>query len=397
MARTLILRLSFIIAQFVPAFLVAFAQTVAPTIALAANVSSSEPVRVDLRLMGADLTDEMVHSWLRETPFQGSTPLIVAEIDAPIGIDHRFEEAIENHLFEVLRANPKLPLQLVHCSICRQWAAISSPKRTIIGRAIEQKELNDQFRKYPHLHALSLHFDVVANDLVLWAEVYETAPPQKIVWSKRFSGATSARSVLQEPTKLVSIAEARAEQRRLLEGRDSLQAVTRFPIRTFRPKNDLASTGLPPLIFLEQSFEAAIAPAKTQRVGLGIGLTSIQGTLQGWSFGASYMTLLGRREPSLSQPDLYFRAGVTYLRLEGPGSAVFSESQLDIPRMLSRDEEPRASMTAFQIGVEARVKYRFGLAAFIEHVPVLNQSSLIATQRVLVPFHSIGFAGVLLW
>ncbi len=359
--------------------------------------AGDEPVRVDLRLMGADLTDEMVHSWIRETPFQGTTPLIIAEIDAPIGLDHRFEEAIENHLFEVLRANPKLPLQLVHCSICRQWAAISSPKRTIIGRAIEQKELSDQLRKYPQLHALSLHFDVVADDLILWAEVYETAPPQKVIWSKRFSGSTSARSVLQEPSKLVSIVEARAEQRRLLEGRDSLQAVTRFPIRTFKPKQDSASTGLPPLIFLEQSFEAAIAPFQNQRVGLGIGLTSIKGTLQGWSFGASYMRLLGRREPSLSQPDLYLRTGVTYLRLEGPGAAAFSESQLDIPRLLNRDEEPRASMTAFQIGIEARVKYRFGFAAFVEYIPVLDQSSLIATQKMLIPIHSVGFSGVFLW
>lgn len=362
-------------------------------------LGADEPVRLDLRLIAADLIDEVAHTWLRSSPFPSPTPLIVAEVDAPIGIDHRFSEAVENHLFEVLRANPKIPIELVHCSLCRQWVAVSQPKKTVIGRALSQPEGLEILAKHPQLVALALHFDVVANDLVLWAEIYEVKSPQRVVWSRRYSQSTSARAVLQESSRLVSLSEAREEQERLLKGRDLLQAVTRFPIRSYQAKDNGSGAGreVAPLIFLEQSLEAILTPQRSRRLGLALGLTSLQGTMQGWSFGAHYAQLLGRREPSLTQPDLYFRVGVNYLRLEGPGAAVFSESQIDVPRLLNSKEDPRASLTAWQIGLEAHVKYRFGINVFIEYSPQLDSSNVIASQRLLVPFHAFGASGVLLW
>jgi len=360
--------------------------------------AAEEPLRLDLRFTAADLVDEMVHTWLRTMPFTASTPLIVAEIDAPIGLDARFAEAVENHLFEVLRANPKVPVELVHCSLCRQWIAVSQPKKTVIGRALAQPEGIEILGKYPQLVALGLHFDVVGADLVLWAEVYEVKAPQRVVWSRRYTQSTSARAVLQDPHHLMSLSEARAEQQRLIKGRDLLQAVTRFPIRAFAAQDQGGGRNqVPPLIFLEQSLEAILTPERARRLGLGIGLTSLQGSLQGWSFGAHYAQLLGRKEPSLSQPDLYLIAGVNYLRLEGPLAAVFSQNQLDIPAILHNKEDPRASLTAWQIGIEAHVKHRFGFNVFIEYIPQLQDSQVIATQKFIVPFHAFGAAGVLLW
>lgn len=365
--------------------------------ATSARGDDEEPVRLDLRLMASDLVDEVVYSWLKTPPFASATPLIVAEITAPIGIDHRFDETIENHLFDLLRANPSLPLTLVHCSSCRQWFTVTTPEKTVIGRALDRAEGPDVLRDLPHAHALSLHFDVVGNDLILWAEIFEIAPPRKIVWAKRLSHSTSTRPLLQEPGHLVSIEQAREEQRQLLKGHDTLQAVTRFPIRNYLANATGRGAEIPPLIFLEQSFEAILLPRRNQRVGLSLGLTSLRGSLEGWSFGAHYLALLGRREPSLIHPDLYLRTGVTYLRLEGPGSLVFSQNQLDIARLANNQEEPRASLTAWQIGLEAHIKYRFGLAVFVEYVPALNESQIIRTERFLLPFHGYGFAGVFLW
>src|SRR3712207_7712874 len=51
---------------------------------------------------------------------------------------------------------------------------------------------------FPHLHAISLHFDVVGSDLILGAEIYEVSPPQKVMWAQRFSHSTSARSRSEE-------------------------------------------------------------------------------------------------------------------------------------------------------------------------------------------------------
>jgi hypothetical protein len=357
---------------------------------------ADEPIRRDIRLIAADLVDEAVYSWLQNSPVAGPTSLVVAEIEAPIGIDHRFDEDIENHLFEVLRANPALKLQLVHCSVCRNWVAVSNPKRTIIGNALGQPEGISLLRELPHLHALSLHFDVVGDELILWAEIYEIKPPQRVIWARRYSESSTARVVLREPNRLISISEAREEQRKVLFGRDSVQTVTRFPIRTFDSEiNAVGATA--PLIFLEQSVEGSIAPKNERRAGLSLGLTSIRNSMQGWSFGAHYMQLLGRKVPSLTNPDLYLKAGFHYIRLEGPGAAAFGERQIDVSRLLNSSEDPKASLTTWQLGLEARIKYRFGIGAFVEYIPALDESTLIATHRVIIPFHSIGVSGVFQW
>ena len=368
-------------------------------IVVSASADTLEPVRLDLRMMGADLVDDMVYTWLQSAPLSGPANLIVAEVDAPIGIDARFEQDIENHLFEVLRANPRLPLTLVHCSLCRQFTAVSNPKRTVLGRTLNTPEGQEQLGKFPHLNALSLHFDVVGDDLVLWAEIYEVKPPQRVVWSQRYSHRTSARTVLQQPSKLVSIAEARAEQEKLIQGRDSIEAVTRFPVRTFAGKQSGGGVAgeVPPLLFLEHSLEATLSPRKNRRAGLSIGVTSIKGSLQGWSFGTSFQQLLFRNEPSLTDPDIYLRLAAVFMRLEGPGSAVFSQNQIDVNKLLNNDDDFRSSLTTFQIGLETHVKYRFGFSAFIEYIPVLESSDVIATRSFIVPYHSVGVAGVFLW
>ena len=340
----------------------------------------------------------MVYAWLQNPPLNEAASLVVAEIDAPIGINTRFEQDLENHLYEVLRANPKLTLQLVHCSLCRQWIAVSKPRRTVIGRALNQPEGLAEFSQFPHRYALSLHFDVINNDLLLWAEIYEIAAPQRVVWAQRFAQSTSARTILREPTHLVSINEARLEQTRLIAGRDTLSTVTRFPIRIFSGKsNDSGKTEIPPLIFLEQAFEASVSPHNDRRAGLALGITSIKGSMQGWSLGTYFQQLLLRPEPSLSQPDLYLHIGVNYLRLEGPGAAVFGGNQIDVNHLVNTNDDPRASLTTFQVGLEAHVKYRFGFSAFLEYIPALDSSQLISTQHLLIPFHSIGVAGMFLW
>ena len=366
--------------------------------ALTAQADDQAPIRLDLRLMASDLVDDVIYSWLQNPPVSGPADFIVAEIDAPIGIDKRFETDIENHLFELVRANPRLPISLVHCAVCRQWMAVSGPKRTIIGRALEQPEGQEQLSHYPHLHALSLHFDVVGTDLVLWAELYEVASPQRVVWSQRYAHATTARVLLRDPNHLISIPEAREEQKRILAGRETIQAVTRFPIRTFKGAGSTGgATQVAPLLFLDQSLEAILSPHRNKRAGLSLGVTSIKGSMQGWSFGTSYQQLLFRDEPSLTEPDLYLRAAVTFMRLEGPGAAVFSGNQIDVAHLINSNDDVRASLTTYQIGLEAHIKYRFGVSVFLEYIPQLEESQVIATQHLLIPFHSIGVSGVFLW
>jgi len=361
--------------------------------------AAEEPVRLDLRLMGSDLVDEMVYSWLQTAPVSGPVSLVVAEIDAPVAVDQRFDEDIENHLFELLRANPRLPVTLVHCALCRQTMTVSNPKQTVMGRALNMPEGQEMLSHYPHLYALSLHFDVVERDLVLWAEIYEVAPPQRIAWSRRYSTSTSARALLRDPNHLVSISEAREEQHKLMTGHDNIQGVTRIPVRTFAAGTltQGSAVEIPPLVFLEQSIEGVLGPHRNRRVGMSLGLTSVKDSMQGWSLGASYAQLLGRNEPSLTQPDVYLRAAAVYMRLEGPQAALFGQNQIDVNHILNSTDPPRASLMAYQLGLEVFAKYRFGLGAFIEYIPVLNSNQAIATRNAIVPYHSLGFTGVFLW
>lgn len=358
---------------------------------------AEEVIRLDLRLLAADLVDELVYTWIQNPPFAAPTAVVLAEISAPIGIDQRFNETIENHLYEVLRANPTLPIELVHCSFCHQWVAATTREKTVIGRGIDQPGAAAQLSQFPAPYALSLHFDVIDRELFLRAELFETKSPQKIFWAKRFLTSTARRALLREPRRLVSIDEARAEQTRLLQGRDTIRAVTRVPVRNFVAKDKGVGSEIPPLIFLEQSFEAVLAPHYDRRLGVAAGITSIKGSHQGWSVGGYFQQLIGRPEPNLMNPDLYFRAGVNYFRLEGPGATVFSQGQLDVARLVNSKEPPRASLTSWQVGLEAHVKHRFGLSAFVEYVPVLNKSQVIETQRLLLPFHTYGVALVLQW
>jgi len=363
-----------------------------------AALAADEPIRLDLRLMASDLVDDMVYTWLQGAPVSGPTSLVVAEIDAPVGVDHRFDEEIENHLYELLRANPKLPLSLVHCALCRQTMAVSNPKRTVMGRALNMPEGQEMLSHYPHTYALALHFDVVERDLALWAEIYEIASPQRVVWAKRYSTSTSSRALLQDPNHLVSISEAREEQRKIIAGHDSMQTITRFPVRTFAAASNANTTAeIPPVIFLEQWLEGIMGPHRNRRAGVGFGLTSIKDAMQGWSLGASYAQLLFRDEPSLTQPDVWVRFAATYMRLEGPQAAVFGSNQLDVNHLINSDDTPRAGLMGYQLGIEVFAKNRIGLGAFVEYIPLLDSNQAIATRNILVPFHSLGVTGVFLW
>ena len=77
-------------------------------------------VRMDLRLMGADLLDEMVYDWKKSPPFPNQKPMALAEVVAPLGLDDRFQILIENRLMELISLNPDLSLQLVRCSACSE-------------------------------------------------------------------------------------------------------------------------------------------------------------------------------------------------------------------------------------------------------------------------------------
>lgn len=358
--------------------------------------TSSEIIFSDLRLMAAELIDDMVYSWTKDHPTQPNASLVLADLSAPVGLDTRFNDLVENRLYELLQKHPQLTLKLIHCSACQQWMTVSTPQRTTISRGIDQPETLEGLKKLsPGALGLSLQFEARDRELFLLAQIFEISPPQKIVWAKRFSTTMGVRQTLREANPLISLEEARQAQNQILQGREPMKLITRLQIHNFKSKSDLG--GIPPLIFAEQSLEGEILPYRNQRAGISVGVTSLKDSLSGWSFGGRYSHLMFRQTPSLVYPDFYWFVGVQYLRLQGLGAALFAEDQIDLAKLLKENEDPKASHTVYQFGFEALIKYRFGITVYWEYFPNLEGSRVISEQSFLLPYHGLGTGMVFQW
>ena len=358
-------------------------------------VHAEEMIFHDLRIMGADLIDEMAYQWIKNSPVTRGKSVVIADISAPIGIDSRFNQFVENRLFEIIESNPQLPLTFVHCSQCMQLTAVSGPKRTVISRGIDQPEvLQSLIKLSPDNLGLSLHFEAEGRELVLRAELFELIPPQKIVWAKRLSTTMDQSELLRNAPSLVSLDTAREEKQKLLQGREPLSTMTRFNIRNFQ-----AAIGqIPPLVFISQSLETSLLPNRNRKFIFEIGFTSIKDLVQGWTIGGEYASLIGRNMPSLVNPDVYWFAGVEYMSLEGPGAAPFGQGQFNLQALLNSNEDPKAGMTFLKFGFEALVKNRFGLATYLEYAPILADSQILVTQNALgIPYQTVGVSVEFQW
>jgi hypothetical protein len=361
-------------------------------------IAEESMVRMDLRLMGADLLDEMVYDWKKSVPFPGPRPMALAEVVAPLGLDDRFQILIENRLMELIALNPDLSLQLVRCSACSRLVAKSTPQGTWISRGIDQPEvLQDLITSDRQLVGLGLYFEAAGRELWLRAQIFELDGNQKILWARSYSTSMSARRVLREASPLISLEAARQQQEQILRGRDQIEFSGRGVIRMFNT-NPSAIVTAAPIPFVEASLEGSPRSMKQTRLGFTLGFSSVADSMSAWTVGGHYATLLFRREPSLINPDLYFFFGMHYLRMRGPGAVPFGIDQPDLFTLQGIRKEPRASLTAWRIGLEAHIKYRLGMLAFVENLPGLDDNQAFAKKNLLfIPYHSWGWGMVFRW
>lgn len=349
--------------------------------------------------MGADLVDDLVYSWSKDMPFKDPRPVALVEVAAPIGLDERFSIFTENRLYELLRANPQIPIRLTHCGLCTQMVAKSTKNGTRISRGIDQPEvLSGILATSPDRLALSLAFEVEGRELVLRAQIFELSGAQAIVWAKTYATSMSARRILRETTPLISLEEARKNQHDLMIGRDPIEVVTRFTVRSFELKDTSVGSITAPLVFFEQSFEGVLLPHRSRRAAVTVGFTSIKDQVQGFSVGGHLAQLLMRDEPSLADPDVYLFGGFNYVRLRGPGALPYGKDEMDIDNLLRERQEPKATMLLYRLGVETHIKYRYGAMAFLEYAPLLKFSKTIETNRFIgIPYQNMGIGMVIRW
>jgi len=361
-----------------------------------AVVPGAEVIRMDIRLMGADLVDELVYEWKKKSPATDPLQLILAEIIAPVGLDDRFQLAVENRLYEVLRLNPDLPITLVHCSLCSRMVAKSTPQGTIITRGIDQMDaLVELEKQMPGRIALALHFEAVGRELQLRARIFQLQPPQKIIWAMTLSTSMSARRALQDPTRIIGLDEARREQNEIIAGRSPISISTRPVLRMFNSANSAVQVA--PLPFFEQSVESQLLPERKVTSAITFGFSSLKDSLSAWTVGGHVAKLLG--ESSLTQPDLHMFLGVHYIRMRGPTAAVFSADGENLfLQQIRPGAEPKASLVAFRLGLEVHVKYRLGMLVFLENIPLLKESKTVDTKSGFgFPYHAMGWGVLWRW
>lgn len=365
------------------------------------RAEAEEVIFSDIRLMGADLIDEMVYQWQESPPLGGlgdQTALVLVGVQAPLGLDMRFKELVENRLFELLRQNPKIPVNLAYCGPCRQWVAKSNPTGTVLGWAMDQPEvLQDLLTATPERYGLVLDFEAEAQELVLRAQIFSLAGHQKIMWARTLATSSTARRALREDTPLISLNAARKQQQQILDRRDPLEVISRIAVRVFRNGDNASLTAIP-LPFFEQSFEVVPLPQRNLRSAITFGFTSIQESLSAWSVGGHLAGLILRDQPSLINPDLYWLVGAHYVRLRGPGAAVFGAKQIDIDTIRNIQREPKATFVTWRLGIETHIKHRLGLMMFLEDIPLLKKNEAFDQDYFLgIPYLAYGFGVLIKW
>lgn len=361
------------------------------------TVYAEETASVDIRFMGTDLVDEMVFSWLKKPPFREVSAVTLVELSAPLGLDERFSDLVENRLYELLRSHPELPLSIVYCGICRQFVTYSSQKATVLGRGIDNPQVFDGLLlEGENKKALSLKFEAQGKDLVLFAYIFELKSPQKILWAERYSQSSSSRTLLRQPYPLISMDDAKKEQNMILQGREPYELVTRIVVRQYSlEKKELI---LPPLIFLEQNIDSILLPDRKRRASFGFGFMSIKNYIEAWTVSTRILNLLIENHPSLYQPDFYWFVGFSYTRMRGDGARPYGDKQVDFDRILDPTNEPKATLTSWMLGLETHVKYRYGFHAFIENTPLLNGNDHFKSESLLgIPYHAFGAGMVWRW
>ncbi len=356
-----------------------------------------EHIYVDIRALGSDLLDEMVYTWLDKPPIPKGSGLILADVDAPMGLDSRFSTQMENRLYELLQQNPNIDVQLIHCAVCKRWVAKSTPQQTIIARGIDQPEVLENFQgAAAQRYAMHLSFEAAGRELTLRAQIYELSSVQRVIWARTYVSSLTARSVLQQDAPLVSLEQARRTQADILAGREEVEVTTRGVVRIFNLKGDVLD--IAPIPFIEAAAESIARPSRNFRMALTLGFASLADSVKAWSFGAQVSRLLFRKTPSLATPDLYVTFGAQFIRMQGPAAATFGETQIDVSRILDRNKEPKASLVAYRLGLETHAKFRLGAMAFLENIPLLDDNPFIKEEELaFIPYHAFGFGVVYRW
>ncbi|MGQ0505941.1 MAG: hypothetical protein ACT4TC_11565 [Myxococcaceae bacterium] len=383
---------------FLTALLFVLAAQASPEVD-AAQRAQLESLRAEvagqLQLQAYDLLDELVYGWNKEPLFAQPTPVVLADVNVPVGFGSGLQALVENHLVGVLTRNPNTRVVLAHCPQCTAVMVHSGAKGTVVARGVDEPEtLAKAGALAGSRHALFLDFEVEGAALVLRARVTELKPALPIVYARTLTTSTSSAALLRDGAHLKSAAEARQEYLDALQGRGLYILPIRLGVRTYSPQR---SSDFPlqtvPFPWLSVGAEASLTHARAWTAGLSLGISWVPDAHVGVMAQGRISRLLTGSVSSLTHPDLYAYLGASVVMINGRSAMAF-RSDLpttdDVNMLLGA--QPRSIFGAFALGLDLRVKNRIGVGVFVETLTGMDRAIGVGSflNLGILQIHSIG-------
>src|SRR5204863_7824752 len=203
------------------------------------------------QLSAYDLVDELVYGWTKQPIFEAPTPVVLASVTVPVGLGTGLQALLENHIAEVLLANPSTNMTLVHCPTCSAVVVHSGPEGTVVSRGIDDPDALVELGGATGQKALFIDVEAEGAWLVLRAHITELTPDLPIVWSYTLSTSAGTPPLLRQPQNLKSAADARQEYVDALHDRGPITVPLRFVIRTYAQPDNPEAIAPPPYLWLQ--------------------------------------------------------------------------------------------------------------------------------------------------
>ena len=334
----------------------------------------------EIHLMASDLVDELVLAYRSAPPFPQSTPVIIADVNGPLGYGSGFESILENHFSERLIENPGTGLRLVHCPACHAITAHSDAKATIIAKGVDQPALLQKLGvETGALYALYLDLEGEGQTLVLRARIVALESGLPVVHAKTISSDFLSPALLRSGTPLVTAAEARQNYLTAISEQGPVQIPVRVSVTNFASVDDGSSILVPPIVWIGAGGEFSLNHTRDWMGSILVGGTWIPSLYNGYLLQGRVSRLLSGSTASLTHPNLYLSFGASLIGLQGPVTLTLQPNQpnLSVVQQLLNNSTPLFFYPSFQIGLDLRVGNRVGVALIGESTPTLSDVTAI--------------------
>lgn len=330
----------------------------------------------EVQLSAFDLVDELVYGWVSDPPFAVPTPVVLAGVTVPVGLDTGLQAMVENHVADVLTKNPASRVELVHCPACTAVVVHSGPEATLVSRGIDDPSVLEELGAGTGRHALFLDVEAEGTWLVLRARITRLTPELPIVWAHTYTTTAGTPAMLRAPDDLKSAAAARAEYLAALRDRGPVSVPVRLGIRTYAQPGDATAVPPPPFLWLETGVQLAPDADLAWLGEVVVGYSFVPQAYQGILAQGRVERLLSGRRRSHVRPDLYGFVGASATTVWGLATSSFQDDLLtgDALLLLTAEEAPRTTFGTIQFGADLRIGNRLGFDVFLETLPSLTDS-----------------------